>query len=349
MQMEHYFSILHRETENRFWINNPTAQEIDLAIRHGAIACTTNPAYCSRLLSVEPDYIRNLIDATIEQVSDVDEVAVLVYQRVVQRIMREFRPVWDRSGGTEGYVTIQLDPRIDENTERTIKAVQDNRALGPNYMAKIPVINGAIEAIEFCVSENIPICATEIFAVSQARAMCERYELAAKRSGNRPPLYVTHITGIFDEYLKKLADRQRIDIDPKVLGCAGLAVARKEYRMLKDSGFDAIMMGGGAREDYHFTGLIGGKVHITINWSTAQEIIDSGIKVESKLDEETPAEVIEELRAKFPDFRKAYDDDGLLPGEFASYGPVQLFRNAFLKGWHLLLVEIISRKHARAL
>ncbi len=347
--MEHYFSILHKETDNRFWINNPTAQEIELAIGHGAIACTTNPAYCSRLLNVESDYLRNLIDATIEQVGDVDEAAMLVYQRVVQRIMRAFEPIWDRSGGTEGFVTIQLDPRIDENTARTIKAVQDNRALGRNYMAKIPVINGAIEAIEFCVFENIPICATEVFAVSQARAICERYELAAKKSGNRPPLFVTHITGIFDEYLQKLAARQEIDIDPKVLGCAGLAVARKQYRMLRDSGFDAIMMGGGAREDYHFTGLIGGKVHVTINWSTAQEIIDSGIKVAPKLDEETPAAVIAELRAKFPDFRKAYDDDGLLPGEFASYGPVQLFRNAFLKGWHLLLAEIISRKHARAL
>ncbi len=347
--MEHYFSILHRETENRFWINNPTAQELELAIRHGAFACTTNPAYCSRLLGVEPDYLRNLIDATVSQVRDVDAAAALVYQRAVQRIMRGFLPSWEKSGGTEGFVTIQLDPRIDEDTGSTIKAIQDNRSLGPNYMAKIPVINGAIEAIEFCVAENIPICATEVFAVSQARAMCERYERAAKKTGNRPPMYITHITGIFDEYLKKLAERERIEIDPKVLGCAGLAVARKEYRMLRESGFDAVMMGGGAREAYHFTGLIGGKVHVTINWSTAQEIMDSGIRVESKLDDEIPSEVIDELRSKFSDFRKAYDDDGLLPGEFASYGPVQLFRNAFLKGWHLLIAEVISRKHAQAL
>ena len=347
--MEHFFSTLHRDTENRFWINNPTAQEIDLAIQYGAVGCTTNPAYCSRLITAEPEFLRGLIDATIEQVQEVDAAATLVYQRAVQRIIRKFRPLWDKSGGTEGFVTIQLDPRIDEDTESTIKAIQDNKSLGSNYMAKIPVINGAIEAIEFCVSENIPICATEVFAVSQARAMCERYERAAGRTGKRPPIYITHITGIFDEYLKKLADRQGIAIDPKVLGCAGLAVARKEYRMLKDGGFDAVMMGGGAREAYHFTGLIGGKVHVTINWSTAQEIIDSGMKVEPKLDEEIPGEFIQELRAKFPDFRKAYDDDGLLPGEFASYGPVQLFRNAFLKGWHLLLAEIISRKHARAL
>jgi len=346
---DHYFSVLHKETENRFWINNPTSVELGLAIEHGAIACTTNPAYCSRLLSVEPEYMSSVIDDTLEQTRDIDAAAVLVYQRVVQRIMRAYRPLWDSSAGKQGFVTIQLDPRIDEDTASTIKAIKDNQSLGPNYMAKIPVINGAIEAIEFCVAENLPICATEVFAVSQARAMCERYEIAARRTGNRPPLFITHITGIFDEYLKKTAVREGIEIAPAVLGMAGLAIARKQYRMLRDAGFDAVMMGGGARETYHFTGLIGGKVHVTINWSTADEILKSGIKVESRLDEETPAAVIDELRLKFPDFRKAYDDDGLLPGEFAAYGPVQLFRNAFLKGWYLLLAEIVSRKHSRAL
>lgn len=346
---EHYFEKLHRDTENRFWINNPSAKEIDLSIQHGAIACTTNPAYCSRLASVEPDFLSKIIDETVEQVGDIDSAAILTYQRVVQRLTRAFLPLYHRSGGKEGFVTIQHDPRADEDAEATIAAVQNNLALGPNYMAKIPVINGGIEAIEFCVEENIPICATEVFAVAQARVICERYEATAKRCGNRPPMFVTHITGIFDEYLKKIADRQGIKIDPEVLGYAGLAIARKEYKMMRDSGFEAIMMGGGAREPYHFTGLIGGKVHVTINWSTAEEIIKSGMAVQANLEDEVPKKAIDELRAKFIDFRRAYDDDGLLPGEFSTYGPVQLFRNAFLKGWYLLLAEVATRKHARAL
>ena len=154
--------------------------------------------------------IQNIIDETISQVRDEDRAAVLVYQRAVQRVMRAFLPRFRSSDGTEGFVTMQYDPRVDEDTDAIIDSLQTNRTLGANYMAKIPVIKGAIKAIEYCVEQNIPVCATEVFAVAQARAMCERYERAAARTGNRPPFFVTHITGIFDEYLKKLAMRERI-------------------------------------------------------------------------------------------------------------------------------------------
>jgi hypothetical protein len=95
--------------------------------------------------------------------------------------------------------------------------------------------------------------------------------------------------------------------------------------------------------------MVGGDVHITINWSTAQEIIDAGTLVISRIDVETSQSVIDELCEKFVDFRRAYFEDELSLEEFAGYGPVQLFRNAFLKGYYLLLAEIASRRHARAL
>jgi transaldolase len=98
----------------------------------------------------------------------------------------------------------------------------------------------------------------------------------------------------------------------------------------------------------HFTEFVGGDFHITINWSTAHELIQADPTVVARIDVETPQSVIDELRAKFADFGKAYDDDGLSVAEFAGYGPVQLFRNAFLKGWYLLLAEVCSRRNACA-
>jgi transaldolase len=230
-----------------------------------------------------------------------------------------------------------------------MRCVLDNRKLGPNYMAKIPVVAGGLEALETCVAENIPICATEVFAISQAIHVCDRYERAAEKTGNRPPFFVTHITGIFDEYLGKVAKRESIKIAPDVLAQAGCTIARKEYQLIKEKGHQTTMLGGGARGTYHFTEMVGGNIHVTINWSTAQEIIDAGTPVVSRIDEETPQSVIDELCEKFIDFRRAYYEDGLTVDEFAGYGPVQLFRNAFLKGWYLLLAEIPSRRHAHAL
>jgi len=344
-----YFHKLHAETPTRFWVNNPSGAEVEKAITAGAINCTTNPAYCSKLLQSEPDYIRGIIDRVIKETGDNDEAAALVYRRATARIIKRFISLYEASGGQYGYVTMQDDPREDQNTVSIIRDVLKNRELGPNYMAKIPVIAGGMEAIERCVEENIPICATEVFSIAQAIHICELYRQVAERTGNRPPFYVTHISGIFDEYLDKVMRREGIEIDPDVLAQAGCIIARKEYRLLQERGYNTTLLGGGARGTHHFTEMVGGNVHITINWSTAQEIIGADTPLVSRLEVETPQSVIDELAEKFDDFRKAYADEGLSVEEFADYGPVQLFRSAFLTGWYLLLAEVTSRRHAHAL
>ncbi len=344
-----YFRNLNTQTNTRFWINNPTKEEMKLSIAAGAVNCTTNPAYCSKLIQSEPEYITSLIDEVVLEYPDIQEAAVVVYQRASKRIMDMFADMNKESNGASGFVTIQDDPRMDYSKESTINAVFENKKLGKNYMAKIPVIPGGIEAIEVCVEENIPICATEVFSIAQAVHMCEEYKKACNRTGNAPALYVTHISGIFDEYLGKFAGRNGIEANSELLKYAGLAVARKEYEILKKTGANVTLLGGGARGMHHFTGLVGGDAHITMNWSTAQDIMDSGISVENVIGQKTPQKIIDELKEKFVDFTRAYDNDGLAVSEFAEYGPVQLFRNAFLKGWHLLLAEVASRKNIKAL
>jgi transaldolase len=344
-----YFKRLTEETSTRFWINNPSGVELDLAIETGAINCTTNPAYCSKLLVSEPEYIRGVIDEVIREVDDIDAAAVRIYQEVSARVMAKFLPLFEQSSGGYGYVTMQDDPRLDEDTDAIVNSALSNRQLGPNFMTKIPVIEGGLQAIEACVAENMAICATEVFSIAQAIHICDLYEQAVEKTGNTPPFYVTHITGIYDEYLEKVARREGIDVSASALSQAGNAIARREYRLLKERGYHTTMLGGGARGTHHFTEMVGGDVHITINWSTAQDIIDANTPLISRLDAETPQSVIDELMEKFADFRKAYDEDGLSVEEYADFGPVQLFRHAFLKGYYLLLAEIASRHNLHAL
>ena len=341
-----YFHRVTRETPTRFWINNPSASDMDKSIEAGAINCTTNPAYCSKLLLSEPNYIRDVIDRIVKETDDNEVAAVRVYQEVSVRVMERFLPLYEQSSGRCGYVTMQDDPRIDANPEAIIRAALRNRTLGKNLMVKIPVIEGGVEALEVCVAEDIPICATEVFSIAQTIYMCELYERVAERTGNRPPFYVTHISGIFDECLARTAEREGTEISPAVLAQAGCIIARKEYRLLQERGYHTTMLGGGARGTHHFTEMVGGDVHITINWSMAQEIIDADIPVVSRMDAEDPQSVVNELCDKFADFRRAYFEDGLEVEAFADYGPVQHFRNAFLKGYYLLLAEIPARRNA---
>ncbi len=345
-----YFQRLYESTPTRMWINNPSGADCDKAIAAGAINCTTNPQYCQKLLTGEPEYIQGVIDGVLlNETTDHEEAALRVYQIISQRIMEKFRPLYEESKGGHGYVTMQDDPRRDEDTGAVIEAVHSNRKLGPNYMVKIPVINGGMQAIEKCVEENIPICATEVFSIAQTVDMCEMYEKSAERSANHPPFFITHITGIFDEYLQKYSRRRKIDIDDKVLAQAGCTVARKEYRLIKERGYKTVMLGGGARALYHFTEMVGGDIHVTINWKDVDALIKQDGLIDSRIDIETPKDVIDELCDKLEVFRQAYLDDGLKREEYADYGPVQLFRNAFMMGWFTLLAEVSKRRNALAI
>ena len=339
-----YFHRIHAETPTRMWINNPTGDDARRSIAAGAVSCTTNPSYCSKLLQTEPEYIRGVIDHTVKEIKDNDEAAEQVYHRASARILEMFRPLYDQSGGTMGFVTIQDDPRFDDDAEHIVDVTMRCTKLGPNFMTKIPVIASGIAAIEELVTRNIPICATEVFAVSQAVHVCEVYKRAAQRSGKYPPFYLTHITGIFDQYMAELVKAEKIGIAPEILAQAGCIIARKEYRIVKERGDRAILLGGGARGTQHFTEFVGGPMHITINWSTAEELIAANPPVVSRIDAPTPKEVVEELRAKIPGFRRAFDEDGLAIPEFANFGPLMFFKTMFLNGYARLLDEVADRR-----
>ena len=331
---------VHKETPTRYWVNNPNRIEIKKAIEGDATSCTTNPAFCSKLLQNDGLYMRSLIAKAVTEEPNADKAAERAYHLACKDLMAAFMPVYIASGGKKGFVTVQDDPRRDWDTAHTLEAFERVASLGANYMAKIPVIAGGIEAIEELVAKNIPVCATEIFTISQAVDIGEVYKRTVEKTGNKPPFYVTHITGILDQYFGDLVKNEKISIDPDILKQAGTIIGRKEYRIWKERGYDGYILGGGARWPDHFRNFIGGDMHITINWSTVEELNAADGPIERRIDEPTPNEIIQELKEKLPNFRRAYEEDGLKYDEFADFGPVMLFKTMFLNGYSRLIDEV---------
>jgi len=347
MVVSGYFRRVAQESRTRVWVNNPRISELQEAIKAGAVSCTTNPSYCSKVILTERDYLHTVIDGVIEETDDNDAAAEHVYQIAAKRVLEAFLPIYEESKGVHGYVTIQGDPRLDTDPDAIVKEALRCQELGPNFMAKIPVTEAGIQAMERLVEKGIPICATEIFSVSQATKMCEVYQRAAKKSGKYPPFYVTHITGIFDQLFRETVEKEHIDISPDALAQAGCIIARKEYRILKEKDYPGIMLGGGARGLHHFTEMVGGDMAVTLNWSTMQELINIDGPVASRIDAEAPQSVVDELRIKLPNFRRAYDEHALSVREYADFGPVVLFRTMFLNGYARLLDAIADRRLVR--
>ena len=345
--MKPYFIRLTEQSPTMFWINNPTRAQADLAMEHGALGCTNNPSYTQKMLDhpEEGSYAQKMLDEVLTEIDDDRRAAVVFQQRMVGPIAEKFRPMWEKSGGQHGFVSIQGDPIEDEDTEAIIRDSIENRKLGPNICCKIPVTEYGIAAMQELIPLGTPLNSTEIFGVSQMVTICESYEALARKTGKWPMFYMSHIAGIYDDYLGNYVREHDVQISPDVLWQAGLAVARKVYVLMLERGYHATFIGGGARGLHHFTEMVGGRVCLTINWEgTADKLIEQNPPVMYRLFNPVPEKVIAELMEKLPDFKRGYLEDGLSVEEYAEFGPVQLFRSSFLKSWHRVLDIIKERR-----
>jgi len=345
--MQGYFHRVQNETPTRFWINNPTLEQAKKAIAAGAQGCTTNPSYVFKLFNSEEDMrlVKRSIDLLIPYEKDDAVVAAKVQGVMVGRLADLFFPLYKSSGGTAGFVTIQGDPFKETSAEAVIQEGIENRKISENIMVKVPVTESGIKAIQYFVRHDIPIMATEVMGISQAVSICEAYKAASASSGKTPVFYVTHITGILDDYFKAYVAERGISISPEALRWAGLAIAKKEYALLLERDYPTTMMGGGARKLEDFTELVGGRLAVTINWEgTADVLIEKDGPVVSRIDVPVPESIIAELQSSMPDFVRAWRIDGMKPSEYYDFGGVTLFRTAFMKGWKKLLDLIAERR-----
>ncbi|MBN2859026.1 MAG: hypothetical protein JXK93_02035, partial [Sphaerochaetaceae bacterium] len=255
-----YFHRVRKNTSTRVWINNPTVAEAKAAIEAGAVGCTTNPAYVSKLLSSPADcaYVERTIDLLSPHISDEATLASLVQRIMVSRLSDLFLPMYQASEGRYGYVTIQSDPHREEDASFIVTDGLENRKIGENIMVKIPVTSPGIEAISTLVEKNIPTMATEIMGISQVISIAEAYQRASARTGHTPLFFFTHITGILDDHFKRIISEKHLDISEDAVKWAGLSIAKRQYHLVKERSYPGTMIGGGARKLEDFTELVGG-------------------------------------------------------------------------------------------
>ncbi|MBA2634966.1 MAG: hypothetical protein H0U86_18535 [Chloroflexi bacterium] len=341
-----YFSRVAAQTGTRFWVNNPTAQELELALTNGAAGCTTNPAYGGNLAKRAPDEIRSIVMECLSISGDDRVVADHVQERLVARIAERLAPLHAASQGRAGFVSIQGSPETDMDTETILEEAQAGRRIGPNVAPKIPATAPGLKAVDALVAEDSPIIVTEVFSLAQLIETCERWLAAANAAGVRPPFYVSPITGILGDHLKKVAARDGIDVPAQAMELAGVVLARRCFEVVVERAYPVTLLFGGARTQVDFTALVGGGMAATINWSTAEELLELEVdpaKVETIREAPDP-EVAELLSRSFEDVRRALDPEALPEDEFANFGPVQHFRDAFLAGWNGVLSLIADAR-----
>jgi transaldolase len=339
-----YFTSLVATTPTRVWVNNPTLAEVDLALAQGAVGCTTNPAYGGGLLRRAPELVRPAIASAVVATEDNARATEHVQLALVGQIVDRFRPLYEQTGGTAGFVSCQGAPEEDTEARHILDAAHAARMLGPNATPKIPATLPGFQAFEALVAEGSPTIVTEVFSLAQLIEASERYLAVTARTGGRPPFFISPITGIFGDHLKAVAKRDGIAIDPATIELIGVILMRACYGTCQERGYPVTLLAGGARIPLDLTGLVGAAVHATINWSTFADILAQDPPPTTSYADPVDPVVVRALEEVFPEVRSALRVDGLAPEEFESFGPVQFFRDNFIGGWRQVRAAIVETR-----
>ncbi len=342
--MKTYFQRVAKRTPTRLWVNNAVPHEAETALQAGAVGASTNPTYPSKL---ESGYLNGFIDSVVGGSNDDDWIAEEVYRRTVARLQRVFHPLYRETRGRLGHVAIQGDPRVNCDPDAIMDgALRYFAEMEENLIVKVPATPAGAKVMEKLTAMGYPTIATMGFSVDQAIYMAEAHRRGLAKTEARPVCYVTYIAGILEDYLKAENAKQGSPVSDEVIEQAGCVGHRAAYRMYRERGYEAILIGGGARGVRHFTDLVGGDMAITIGWDLLEELIKRDGPVVSHIEDGTPANVIAALDNHIPDFGRAYRENSLQPEEYSAFGPVVFFQRAFLKGVDLLLRAIRERRKA---
>ncbi len=346
-----YFHRVTGLTPTRLWINNVTPIEARLAIEAGAVGCTQNPTYAYKMLMHKEAgaHALALLDAILLKEPDDGRAQAKLQLALVREVADVFLPMYERTRGREGYVTIQANP-FENDVDDILAAARRHCAAAPNIMAKIPAIPTGLDAIGTLLREGAPVLATEVMSVSQALACADMYQRARDEVKRLPAMYLAHIPGIFDEYLAGVAAREGAQVPSDYLWQAGVAVAKKIAALLDGGDYAIGRCSGGARGLHHFTELVGGRWCVTINWpGAADALIAENPPVVDRFSGPVPPRAIDALCDALPDFRRAYETRGLAPEAYESFGPVRLFCSNFEDAWTKALALIRDRRRALGL
>jgi transaldolase len=335
-----YFTRLRDRKPTRVWVNNPSAEEIGLALAQGAFGCTTNPSYAGGLLKRVPNDVLPVIRSSAGDGADPEKAAWNVQLALVKRIVDGFRPHYDATDGHEGFVSCQGAPEKDTDADHILHEAHQARALGPNCTPKIPATKAGLIAFEKLVAEGSPTIVTEVFSLAQLIETNERYIAVSKRTGVRPPFFMSPISGIFGDHLKAVARRDGVDIDAAKMEMAGVILARACYVVCRERDYPVTLLIGGARIPFDLLGLVGSGMHATINWSTFAEVLAMDPAPTTSFSDPIDASVTRDLEAAFPEVRLALRPGGLTLDEYEAFGPVLYFRDKFIDGWHAVIDSV---------
>lgn len=171
---------------------------------------TANPSIFEKAIGGSSDY-----DDTIRDMVNKGTPSLDIYENIavgdVRMACDVFRPIYDKTGGADGFVSIEVSPKLAYDTQGTIDEARRffREVERPNVMIKIPGTPQGVPAIEQCLYEGININITLLFAVKAYEEVAWAYIRALERRLNegKPIHNVASVASFFVSRIDTLADK----------------------------------------------------------------------------------------------------------------------------------------------
>ncbi|ROQ38495.1 transaldolase [Frondihabitans sp. PhB188] len=334
-----------QDTPTSLWNDSADPQELARSIAEfGAVGATCNPVIALTCIKNDPGtWIPRLRELAAENPTmGESELGWKAVEELSIGAAKLLEPAFEASGGRNGRLSMQTDPRFHRDKDALVEQAVSFSGLAKNIIVKIPATKLGIEAMEEAVYRGVSINATVSFTVPQAVAVGEALERGlARRAADMLPAalhpektefgnVVTIMGGRLDDWLKVVAKRDGILIDPGYLEWAGVAALKKAHHVFVERGFSSRVLSAGFRNYMQWSELVGGDLVVSPPFQWQVDINANEIPAENRIDVPVDPEIIETLRAKIPDFTRAYDVDGMEPAEFDRFGATVTTLRQFL-------------------
>ncbi|WP_157247612.1 transaldolase [Nonomuraea typhae] len=202
------------------------------------VGVTSNPTIFAGALSKGDAYDSQMHDLKIRGV-DVGEAVRAITTYDIRWAADVLRPVFDATGGVDGRVSLEVDPRLARETEKT---VAEARALWwavdrPNLFIKIPATLEGLPAITQAISEGISVNVTLIFSLERYRAVMDAW-LTGLEAAQAKGLNLAGIESVASFFVSRVDTEidKRLDAagKPELKGKAGVANARLAYAAFEE-------------------------------------------------------------------------------------------------------------------
>ena len=153
-------------------------------IKNGVVGVTTNPSIFENAIAKTQDYDSEIAALTKAGKTTAEIYEVLTLQEV-GAAADILRPVFDKTSGKDGYVSLEVNPLLASDRDTTISEAKRLFALlnRPNVMIKIPATPEGISALTECIAANVNVNSTLIFSQAQYTEVAKAYLAGVKRGG----------------------------------------------------------------------------------------------------------------------------------------------------------------------